>query len=568
MNCSRQLLLSYTAAAALASAPLFLAGCGKSVDGAKVKLAKANQSFTPEDFVRSAGQGDVDLVGLFLRAGMDRNVQDGRGYTALMQASESGKKTVVKALLQDGAKPDMPNKEGSTALLLAAGNDHFECVRLLIDAAADVNKANAKSWTPLTMAVYRGHLKTTEVLLKTSRDALQKGDQFSRALMVASFLGHLEIVRGLLDAGAPVNKGIERNQNALMFAAQAGKREITQLLLTRGADPMQVNADGSTAAILALQKGHPDIAKLIDTYLANAPVPSNRTAVLAAQPPPAAAPVAAPTAAAPATAKAAVPAPAPAPASASPAPPALSPNPAFTASKAAAKPTADPAAAVQDTNAARMEQAWLREKKVDPQQLLTVDTGQDADGDGWTDAEELAYGTDPNDPGSHPPLYTKLRMVKLDAQAFPVVFDGVEGKKATITIQHGQLSERYYLALGERIPGESWKISAIRPRKSVDKSGTTVDVSELVLQNSENGEKLVLIKSMLSNSPGGTAVLSLEGMDREIQVKEKQQFTLSPEDKTQFTVLDIRPTQVVLKVNGTGEVITVTMRETPRSARR
>ncbi len=210
-----------------------------------------------------------------------------------------------------------------------------------------------------------------------------------------------------------------------------------------------------------------------------------------------------------------------------------------------------------------MEQAWLREKKVDPQSLLAVDTGQDSDGDGWTDAEEISYGTDPHDPNSHPPLYTKLRMVKLDAQPFPVVFDGVEGKKASLTIQHGQMSERYVLAVGARIPGESWKIVSIHPRKNVDKSGTTIDVSELTLINAESGEKLVLVKSMQANSPGGTAVLSLEGMDREVQVKEKQQFSLSPDGSDRYTVLDIRPTQVVLKVNGTGEVITVSMRQAP-----
>ena len=129
------------------------------------------------------------------------------------------------------------------------------------------------------------------------------------------------------------------------------------------------------------------------------------------------------------------------------------------------------------------------------------------------------------------------------------------------------MSERYVLAVGARIPGESWKIASIHPRKNVDKSGTTIDVSELTVVNVETGEKLVLVKSMLANSPGGSAVLSLEGMDREVQVKEKQQFSLSPDGSDRYTVLDIRPTQVVLKVNGTGEVITVSMRQAPATGK-
>ncbi len=538
-----------------------LSGCGKTSDRALAKLAKANQSFTPQDFVKAAGQGDIELLGLFFQAGMDRNAQDGRGYTALMQAAESGQKTVVKALLQEGAKTEFastdPATQGSTALLLAAGNDHADCVRALIDANADVNAKTAKNWTPLTMAVYRGHLKTTEVFLKTSRDALQRSEQLTRGLMVAALLGHHDIAKALLDAGAPLNKSIEKKQTALMFAAMAGKKDLTQLLLSRGSDATLVNADGSTASILAMQKGFPEVAKMIDTYVANAPAPSSRTEALAAAPQPVA-PNGQP-----------VPKPASPVVPATGTPPMLAANPTLKSAVPAPQPAPDPAAtAQQEVAGARMEQAWLKEKKVDPQALLTVDTGQDSDGDGWTDAEEIAYGTNPNDPGSHPPLYTKLRMVKLEAQPFPVLFEGVEGKKAAISIQHGQLSERYVLAVGGKVPGETWKVSAIRPRQNVDKSGTTVDVSELLLINPESGEKLVLVKSMQANSPGGSAVLSLEGMDREIQVKEKQQFALGTDDKDRYTVLDIRPTQVVLKVNGTGEVITVTMRDAERSGRR
>lgn len=561
MNLTRS-LGALLCASAVAAVPVLLTGCGKSADQAKARLAKANQSFTPDDFVRAAGQGDVDLLGLFLQAGMDKNAQNARGKTALMQASEAGHKKVVKALLQYGVKTELTDADGSTALILAAGNDHHECVRALIDAAADVNAKNAKGWTALAMAAYRGHAKSTEVLLKTSRDALAKSDALSRALMVSALLGHSDIARLLLDAGAPVNTSIEKQQTALMFAAMGAKKDLVQLLLSRGADPALMNADGSTASILALQKGHTEIAKIIDTYAANTPQASGRTTVLAAAP-------TAPAPVAPAGAKPAAPAPA---GSAALVPPSLSAAPSGKTGGSGApapKPVADPTVVAQvDANAARLEQTFLKERKVDPQALLAVDTGQDSDGDGWTDAEEAAYGSNPNDPGSHPPLHTKLRMAKLDAQPFPVVFEGVEGKRAVVTIQHGQMSERHVLAVGNSVPGEGWKVAGIRPRRTVDKSGTTLDVSELVLQNPSSGEKLVLVKSMLANAPGGSATLSLEGMDREIQVKEKQVFALGPDESERYTVLDIRPTQVVLKVHGTNDVITVTMREPMPQARR
>ncbi len=144
-----------------------------------------------------------------------------------------------------------------------------------------------------------------------------------------------------------------------------------------------------------------------------------------------------------------------------------------------------------------------------------------------------------------------------------MVFDGVEGKKASVTIQHGQMSERYVLAVGARIPGESWKIVSIHPRKSVDKSGTTIDVSELTLVNAETGEKLVLVKSMLANSPGGTAVLSLEGMDRE--VAGQGEAAILAFARRQRSLHRARHPAHAGGAEGqcTGEVITVSMRQSP-----
>ncbi len=82
----------------VALAVLALAACTKPAEDALKRITRAGLSFTPDDFIKAAGSGELEIVGLFLQAGMDRNVQDARGYTALIQASENGKKEVVRAL--------------------------------------------------------------------------------------------------------------------------------------------------------------------------------------------------------------------------------------------------------------------------------------------------------------------------------------------------------------------------------------------------------------------------------------------------------------------------------------
>ncbi len=517
-----------------------LAGCKKKDPTADAirKLKAGNQSVTTDDFLKAAARGDTAAMALFVAAGLDRNTQDARGRTPLMAAAEAGKKDAVKRLLDENAKPDIQDKEGLTALLLAASKDQSEIVRLLVEANADVTLKGTfkgvKNWTPLTKAVFEGYTKTVQVLLATSRDRLARDGQLDRALLVACYLGNLDLIKALLDRGANVNAALEKGQTALMSAATTGRQDTVALLLSRGANPRATNEDGATASIVALQRGFPELAKTLDAAIAGLPA-----AALATSDP-------------------------------TPAPPGTS-----SSSPGSLQAAAETAGNNNNNNSgggttaataagSSMEQAWLKEKKVDPQALLTKDTGQDDDNDGFSNDEELAAGTDPNDPKSHPPLHTKLRMKRLDAQTFPVVLDSVwpNGKKAKVSVRGGAGNGSSELAVGDSVPGVPYRVTRIRPRNIyVKDTGQQSDVSELTLTQTETGEKVTLVRAMSANAPNSRAVLSLElagGRSTEIEVRNNQEFTLPSDDRAvRYRVLDIRPTQVVLKVLPNGQSITV-----------
>lgn len=479
---------------------VLLAGCRNGGrDKAREQIKQSRKSLTAADFLKAAEAGDRTMIEVFLRAGIDRNIGDERGYTALMTAAERGKTEILKMLLEENAKPDLQNKEGDTALILAAAANQPDSVRTLIEANADVRVKDQKNWTALMKAVFSGHDRVVDALLATSRDALRRDGQLDRALSVAAVLGNTGIVRALLEHGAEVNSAtLDNKQTALMYAASAGKRETIQLLLDRGADTRLVNVEGSSAGLLALQKGFTDVSKLIDGGASEA-----------------------------------------APAAASP-----------------PEPTPPPIEAQKSAAAVALERTWMKENGVEPSKLLNKDTGQDDDHDGFTNDEELAAGTDPNDPASHPAPVTKLRMKKLSGEPFPVIFDGMEGRKARVSVRTAGAEKKVTLAKGERLPDVPYAVASVHAREVTEKdTGRPVDASELTLSNVETGERIVLVRSM-PNGPNTRAVLSAG--QEEIEVKAGGKFTL-PQDGSQYQVVDIRPTQVVIKAVGTKQTYTVSM---------
>ena len=515
------LLRSCAAALALLLPVAATTGCKrKPVDpaaAAREKLRAANQSLTADDFLKAAAGGDADRVALFLRAGLDRNGADARGRTPLMAAAEAGKVNVVKLLLDENANPNLADRDGATALTLAAAAGQADVVRRLVEANADVTLRDKKNWTALMRAVFPGHKPVVDVLLATSRDRLQRDGQLDRALSVAAYLGHDAILKALLDKGANVNAKLDGGRTALMCAADAGKAATVTLLLSRGADAKLANAEGSTAGILAMQRGFNDVSRMLDAAAQGLPVPAPGAVAASQEPAP-----------------------------------------------------EDVARAQQEaTDAAggAMEQAYLQQKNIDPKALLGRDAGQDSDGDGFTDDEELAAGTDPNNPASHPPFATRLRMRKVEGEAFPALFDGIDTRTGKARLSVGRDHQRAELAEGDRLPDLPWRVADIRRRRvAVKDSAEMVDASEVTLTQVTTGQKVTLVRAMPTNSPDSRALLALDlanGQGGEREVRLGEEFALPADPATRYKVLDIRPAQVVLKVLPNGGTVTVNLAPPP-----
>ena len=82
---------------------------------------------------------------------------------ALIDAVEKNDVPLVKNLIERGVDVNVVDRDGVTALIWAARKGFRECAKLLLGANADVEKANRFGWAPLHHASRNGHTECVKV---------------------------------------------------------------------------------------------------------------------------------------------------------------------------------------------------------------------------------------------------------------------------------------------------------------------------------------------------------------------------------------------------------------------
>lgn len=249
---------------------LGLVGCAESrnarptPDAAKRFLKLRGYDFNDKSFLRAATANDLVAVNGFLAAGIDPNVKNEDGASALVSAAAHDDVEIVKALLQGGADVNLKDNNGYTAILRATQNKHDDIADLLVvQEKLDLNARGSIGGTVLMSYVWREQEDIVKELLERGADPNLSDEDGDTALHGAARRGNASLVRMLLAKGANLNAKNRLGGTALMWAGVYGHDKAARALLEHGADPAVPDNDGITASAWAAKNHRDELAQLL-----------------------------------------------------------------------------------------------------------------------------------------------------------------------------------------------------------------------------------------------------------------------------------------------------------------
>ncbi|EPF19182.1 Ribulose-5-phosphate 4-epimerase and related epimerases and aldolases [Cedecea davisae] len=189
--------------------------------------------------------------------------------TEFLTAAVRGDTATLKKCLGQGVEINVTNRQGRTAVTIASLNQQYDCVALLIDAGADINMQDETCFNPFLLSCLNNDLRLLRLVLPAKPDLTRLTRFGGVGITPASEKGHVEIVRELL-AHTEINVnhtnflGWTPLLEAIVLNDGAEKQqEIVQLLLEHGANPHMTDKYGKTPLELANEKGFREIAQLL-----------------------------------------------------------------------------------------------------------------------------------------------------------------------------------------------------------------------------------------------------------------------------------------------------------------
>lgn len=189
---------------------------------------------------------------------------------------------------------------------------------------------------------------------------------------------------------------------------------------------------------------------------------------------------------------------------------------------------------------------------------------KDSDGDGFWNEDEWLYQTDPNKKDSHPEYHTLLFLNRFIPVAFRLKFQSYDGdlkKPEGMTFQINTLDLRQpseFLKLGETVAKTKFKLMKFEFKETENKgTGSTEEVSELTVVNTETEETVVLIYNKIVDSPNQYAAFDYYLVAKDISdgikpfqftVQRLHEFVLRPDVASRYKLLDVKAEEAVIQL--------------------
>ncbi|MGC2165889.1 MAG: ankyrin repeat domain-containing protein [Gallionella sp.] len=179
------------------------------------------------------------------------------------QAAETGNHMVVSEFLKANVNTELTNERGWTPLMLAAFNGHDDVIAALLKYLANIHAQDLLGHTALHWAADAGRISTTKTLVESLAAVDARNKAGFTPLYVATAHRHLGVVLLLIDNGANLNLAAVDGSTALHKAAASGFTEIVRTLMFHGANCNAIDRNGDTPQLIAQKYNHPTVVKIL-----------------------------------------------------------------------------------------------------------------------------------------------------------------------------------------------------------------------------------------------------------------------------------------------------------------
>lgn len=166
----------------------------------------------------------------------------------LLTVAATGNSSFLEDLLRVGMDPDVGDSKGRTALHIAASKGYEECVLALLRHGCNVNIKDAQGNTALWQAIAARHHKVFSILYHLARvSAPHAGGDL---LCLAARRGDIDALRELLKHGLDVDSEDHGGATALRVALTEGQADVARFLVMNGASVDRASLDdGATPTV-------------------------------------------------------------------------------------------------------------------------------------------------------------------------------------------------------------------------------------------------------------------------------------------------------------------------------
>jgi uncharacterized protein len=425
------------------------------------------------------------------------------------RSAAEGDQKALGLFFAAGFDVNTPNTAGYTGLMAAAERGRVDIVKLLLDHKADPNVAGRDAGTALMLAAENNQPEIVKLLLDRGADPNRQDHNGWTALLKAAYQGNAKCIEILAS-----HTKLELDR-ALLVATLMERKEAVKVLLDNGAEVDFRASDGRTPLILAAGKGNKEIVELLLQAGADASLTdqSGQTAQAVAA--------------------------------------AKGFNDIAESLRHAPAPSGTPKEAVASPSASA--ETASANGSATPSTISDADILKMPTPVGSSPSASPGQTTVANAAGG-PSVTGKIRVEQVEEAFLPVTLDEVHGKKATLRDADGAT---YTVTVGDLLKGMSYRVVDIEARSVNDKDGNVVDASVVKLRHERTGQTISLIKGVPTREHGAYAVLVVNSTGQKIKVELDHDFSLPDEPGQTYRILDIRPTQVVIKRMRDGEVWTL-----------